>query len=219
MPHAGSRRGRKAGEEWLEPAGRRSGRMRRFRVERGDRPRLHEPEAVVGRGPLHVLWRAVVLLDRAPEAGELDDLVGTQDLTSGLLGRQLDALVAVGAASNGKRLVADTGLEQPRAVLGDDVGVGLDQTAHNHLTQPKGALDHVRERSPRCGVGGEHHAGTVGVDHSLHDDRDRGLVGDALRCAVREHTLAEERAPAVDDAFDERLVALDVGERLVHSRE
>ena len=37
--------------------------------------------------------------------------------------------------------------------------------------------------------------------------------------AVRQHALAEQRRPAVDDRVEELVVAVDVGERLVHAGE
>ena len=73
-------------------------------------------------------------------------------------------------------LVADADLEQPGRILRHDVGVGLDLPADDDLAEPEGASMTIRLRSPVDGSAREHHAGSLGVDHALHDDRDRRLV-------------------------------------------
>ena len=103
--------------------------------------------------------------------------------------------------------------------LGDDVGVGFDLPADDHLAEAERGLDHDARRVAGRRVDGEHHSRALGVDHALHDHRDRRLVGDALRRAVRQHASAEQRRPAVDDALEQLLVPVHVGERLVHARE
>ena len=113
------------------------------------------PSVVIGRdctrktrpsaiGPLDVLRRAVVLLDPRAEPRELEDLVVGQHPAVAVLGGVSSTRSSPPSAPRtiSKRLVPDADVEQPRAVLGDDVGVGLDLAADHHLAEAERGLDH-----------------------------------------------------------------------------
>lgn len=128
-------------------------------------------------------------LDPQPQGGQLEGLVVGEDPSSPLGLGQLDPeVLAVGPLDDGLALGPHPDVEKPRALLVDDVGVGLDLTAHDHLTLADGRLDDYVVGVPGRGVDGEHDPGTLGGDHLLDDHRQGRLVGDALGGPVRDRT-------------------------------
>ena len=91
-----------------------------------------------------------MLLDTRAEPSEVEDLVGAQDLTGCLSAGSSTRSSPLGRAES-RRLVADAGFEQPRPVLGDDVGVRLDEPAHDDLAETERRLDHDAHPSPLAG--------------------------------------------------------------------
>jgi hypothetical protein len=170
-------------------------RRRRFRQreQRGDRPRLEQPErAVPVERELDVLGRARALLQPVPGLAQLLELRRTQ-------------------ASTGTR-----GL--PLAV--QDVVVGGDATVHDDVPETGDGVGH--HLGPRTGdrVGGEQHPGGDRVDHPLdHDTHPHPIAGDVVGRAIGDRPLARERVPAPVHRVDQRLGAADVQQRLVLARE
>jgi hypothetical protein len=191
-----------------------------FLVQGGDRTGLHQPGPAVGDRPLHVLWAAVVLLHPEGEPGQLDRLVVGQHPARAGLGVEVDPqVVAVRAAHDLVRLVAGAGVQQPWAVLGDDVGVGFDRAADDHLAQPVRALDDDAAAVAGGRVGGERHAGPRRVDHLLHHHGDRRLLVQLRAGPVGDHARPEQRGPAVDQPGEHVVDAVGVGVGGVHAGE
>ena len=117
------------------------------------------------------------------------------------------------------RLHTDAHVEHSRSVLRNHVRVGFDLTADHDLAEPERGLDHDAVTSPGRRIGREHHATSLGVDHLLYDNCDRGLVDNAPGTPIRHDARPEQRDPAVDDAIDDGVGAHGVRERAVHARE
>ncbi len=190
-------------------------------AEGGDRAGLQQPGPVARDGPLDVLGLAVVVgLHPHAEAGQFDDLLVAQHSSTRLDDVEIDARHgAVGSGHQLVRLVADPHLPQTGALLGQHVGVRLHLAGHHHLTQPERGFDDDPAAITGRGIGGEQHAGALGLDQALHDHGDGGLFGQALAGPVGDDPLAEQRRPAVDEALRHGRVSHDVGERPVHPRE
>ena len=185
----------------------------RLHVERRDRPRLHDVQAVADVRPLDVLWDAVVPLDVEPDRCHGPDLVVGQHPPPGFAPLHDLVTIAVRTAHDPRRLVADPDLADTHRLPIDAVGVGLDGAGHDDLTQPEGPLDHHLIAAGR--ISGEHDTRSVRADHLLDDHGDRRLVGQPAFGSIGHDTLAEQRDPTVDQTI-EQIGGGDVGERLVH---
>jgi len=185
-------------------------------ADRRDRPRLeHVYLAVVDR-PLDVLRGAVVVLDPLAERDEVADLgVGEDPLGPAVLRDvELDRLAGLRVLHHLHLLVRDGDLVDlgPPAVV--HVVVRGDGARDDRLAEPPRGLDGDLRRASRR-VTGEHHAGLLGVDHPLDDDRDVDvLVREPPLLAVVDRPLGEKRGPALLDAPQEVVLA-HVEERLL----
>ena len=98
-----------------------------------------------------------------------------------------------------------------RALLVEDVVVGRDQPGHHGLAQPGAGVDDDLAALAGDRVGREHHAGELGVDHPLDDDRHPcGCRLDLLAAAVGDGPLGPQRRPAAAYGVEHRVVADDV---------
>ena len=114
-------------------------------------------------------------------------------------------------------LVPDADRLEPQPVLRQHVGVGFHLTAHDHFAKAERGLDDDVVAGAGRRVGGEHHAGCVGLDHALDDDGDRRLFGEAAAGPIGDHALSVERCPAVEHTVEHRRLADHVRVRLVHA--
>lgn len=194
-------RGSGDGSETSGRAGQPSGGVDRqlgwVRRGRGDRPGLEDPEVVLGRRPLHVLWR----------------LQGGGDLPAQIVEPADGGVVDAGAAP------AVLGHRRPEESCPDAVESGpLVPDAHGHRSgrvhtvgvRGDRALDHAGAEAPRgldlggaCGAGrGEHDPRDVGVHEAL-DEHGHGEVAEGSACA--QHVAAGrgpgrvERTPGRQD--------------------
>ena len=130
--------------------------------------------------------------------------------------------MAVGAGDDLVGLDADPDPGQGHVVAFqpiDHVGVGFDLAADYNLSLAPRRFDHHGLRAGVGGVGGEQHAGPVGLHHVLHDHRDRRLRRHLAGGAVGHHTLAVHRRPARPDPIQQLVGVQHVGERFVHAGE
>ena len=191
-------------------------------LERRDWSGLHDVRLAASQRPLDVLWAAVVVLDAKPERSDLEHLgivehPGLPHLSRvvdpglGAIGLSDDAM-AFGPDANADEL--DVWLRRVRRAR-HEIGIGLDLAPYDHLAEAKGSLD--QHATPVLGdrIDREHHPGCIGVDHALHDDRNRRLVGQTETVPVCDDPRTPQRSPAVDDSLEQRLLD-DVRKRLVH---
>ncbi len=138
------------------------------REQRGDRPRLGQPErAITVDGPLDVLRGPVVARHVRAQRGERAGLVVGYRRMISLLHNRFRA--AAGLRANAGGLVA----EPPR---GDPAGlhhevVRGDRAGYHRLAESGVRVDHGLGSAPGYGVRGEQHAGRGRVHHALHDHR------------------------------------------------
>ena len=196
----------------------------RRRAERRDRARLHEEDRRRPRSPTRCPGACRSAPRPAARAGR--GRATSSSVSTRGRGRGRRRGRCAGRAPSGPRtimnvLYADADVEEPRAVLGD---ARTCRARPVRRRRPRRARTRPRSRSStRSPVAGS----TVNitpmrsdVDHPLHDDGDRGLVGDAAGSRrYDDDALAEQRRPAVDDALEQLVVAAHVRERLVHARE
>ncbi len=129
------------------------------------------------------------------------------------------AVAAVGPAHDLEGLGADADVEEGRALLGEDVGVGLDQAAHHHLALPEGRLDDDVTGVAGGRIGGEHHPRPLRGDHDLDHHAQGRHVGDRPAGPVGDDPGAVEGGPAAHDGAEQLAVPGDVGEGGVHAGE
>ena len=174
------------------------------REQRGDRPALDDPEAIVDQAPFDVLRTAEVRFDPPAQLRESHDLRIRQRRL--LLPLRLDRLFLRPARRrgvDGKLLGGDR--------LGDDlavphlVDVCVHQAGDQGLAEAEAGLHGGDLPVGGDGVGREQDAGRLREDHLLHDHGHLDLpVVEAVPQAVGHGPLGEERGPAPADVLEDR---------------
>ena len=188
-----------------------------------EQPSRADLDAVAVLGPLDVHGPAVMVLDDAGPARQLEDVVVTEDVDAALLrggGHVLHRLRSpgVGVVDHldflGARPLAD---DRPLALfqgrLEDVELVRVDRALDHVLAQAPGAGEEDRVLEAGLGVDGEHdaRAGGVGTDHLLHHDGQVDVeLAEPLVVAVADGPVGEQRGEAALAGVDERLRAADV---------
>ena len=173
----------------------RIGRAGRDRIERGDIPRLDDPELLRVDRPFDVLRpSAEMRFDPGADGRELAQAHVVEDVAAALehrAGARVDEVV----------------VRVHRA--GDEL---LPETAHR--------VDRRTSAPPGDRVGREEDARDRRGDHALdHDRQAKRFFVDLARRAVRDRALVPERGPAAADRVEERVLAFDVEDRVLLTRE
>jgi hypothetical protein len=162
--------------------------------------------------PLDVLRLAVVRLDALAERRQPGDARSVEHPCSTLrLRHGLAPRAAFGQRPDGERLVADVHLEQLAARSVDPIQIGVDEAAHERLTEPESRVDRQRGAPPAHGIGGEQDARRFGLHHPLHHHCElHRTVPVAAARSIQHRPIGEQRHPAAPHRIEQRVATAHV---------
>ncbi len=171
-------------EAEVNPRALAAGRPLRNGEQRGDGPRLGQPEApVAGDGPFNVLRRSEILLHLAAQGCKFRGLLVREAGCGGPIIERQGPGSASGNRPDRDAFVTQPAFQHPPREGVNDEMVRVHGAGHHGLPQPRARIYHGLVPPAGQRIGGEEHTGGGCVHHPLNHDgeRHRGRIDPAAR--------------------------------------
>jgi hypothetical protein len=97
--------------------------------------------------------------------------------------------------------------------------VRINGSGNHRFAEPRGGIDDSLPAPAGQGIGGEHHAGRLSVNHPLdHDGEGYFVRRDPQRCPICHCPVRPQRSPALAYGLKDGVAAYDIQVRVLLSR-